>query len=204
MENISSLEINKIDANLEKIGDFLYHEGPLLSLYQDKDNKANYYFYKWADCDNECNRWLIFSVTEENLRRFLFEEFSLYELIAKNQLLFLVDLNNNFVQKKCLVVRFNDLPSNYLPSENSFYKDENYTNLARSYKYAIFNNKTITLNFVLEEIEKIKEEQKAETKIMNKILALLSDKNAKENTRKSRKAQVVSNTRPLTTVETTK
>lgn len=184
MENVTSLEIKKIDVNLEKIGDFIYHEGPLLSLYQDRNNNDNYYFYKWADCDDDCNRWLIFLVTAENLKGFLFEEFSLYQLIEKNQFMFLVDLDNDFEQKKCLVVQMTDLPTNYLPSENSFYKEENYTKIASHYRITLRNNHkspmldSVTLSFILKEIQKIKKEQELETNIMNKILALLSDKNA--------------------------
>ena len=37
---------------------------------------------------------------------------------------------------------------------------------------------SVTLSFILKEIQKIKKEQELETNIMNKILALLSDKNA--------------------------
>ena len=183
MQNITSFEIKKIEANLEKIGDFIYYEGPLLSLYQDKINDGNYYFYKWADCDDECNRWLIFLVTEENLKRFLFEELSLRQLITKNQFMYLVDLDNDFEQKKCLVVEMKDLPSNYLPSEDSFYGEEDYTKFAQYYKSNIANRKSsvlnlTTLNFILKEIRNFETKQEVLANQVNKIFALLSDKNA--------------------------
>ena len=183
MLNITSFEIKKIEANLEKIGDFIYHEGPLLSLYQDKNNDGNYYFYKWADCDDECNRWLIFLVTEDNLKRFLFEELSLRQLIAKNQFMYLVDLDNDFEQKKCLVVEMKNLPSNYLPSEDSFYGEEGYTKFAQYYKFNIANHKSsvlnsVTLNFILEGMRNFETRQEFIANQMKEILTFISDKNA--------------------------
>ena len=101
MEEIKSVNIQNLGINLEKLGDLLYHEGPLLSLFQDRNKPENYYFYKWTDCDQVCNRWLVFPVSLENLRAFLHQELSLKNLVFKNSYIFLIDLNNELEQVQC-------------------------------------------------------------------------------------------------------
>ncbi len=137
MEQIKSLQISNLGVNLEKIGDLLYHEGPLLSLFKDKNNSDNYYLYKWADNDENYNRWLVFHVNKEDLRRFFFQELSLKQLLLLNSFVFLIDIDNNLNIEQYLIVAQQELPSSYFPKENSYYKEGKYTELAQYLKHKL-------------------------------------------------------------------
>jgi hypothetical protein len=171
MEKINAINISSIGTNLEKIGDFLYHEGPLLSLFQDKNHLDIYYFYKWADSDDQCNRWLIFSVNTALLRSFLFQELSLRQLILKNPYVFLLDINNHLEQHQCLIASISDIPDSYLPKVSSYYKPETYTELANVFKNNLTKNGIQeTLTHLVAEVEYIKKEQNKELSLIYQLL----------------------------------
>ena len=171
MEKINAIKISTIGANLEKIGDFLYHEGPLLSLFKDKSHIDNYYFYKWADCNEFCNRWIVFSVSTELLRGFLFQELSLRQLLLKNSYVFLLDIDDQLNQEQCLVASVDDLPDSYLPSVPSFYKPETYTELAGIFKHNLAKESIHeTLHHLVAEVEHIKKEQNKELSLIHQLL----------------------------------
>ena len=171
MEDFKSINVHDLGVNLEKMGDFLYHEGPLLSLFRDKTNSDNYYFYKWADSDAYANRWLVFAVKTENLRRFLFKEVSLKQLISMNTFVFFVDIDNDLNPAQYLIASLNDFPASYLPTDNSFYREGKYTELAESVKNTILtddNNVKSAINTLISEVGFLKKEQ-------NKLLHLMSE-----------------------------
>ncbi len=167
MEKVQSINIPNLGVTLEKIGDFLYHEGPLLSLFKDKNNQENYYFYKWTDCDEEHNRWLVFLVKKENLRRFFFKEINLKQLIVElNTFVFLIDINDDLEVSQYLIVSSQDIPKSYLPKDTSFYKEGKYTELAKSIKENILaENDSIyqVLSYLTNEISNLREEQRKVT-----------------------------------------
>lgn len=74
MEKLNAFPITDLGIKSQLQGDLLYHEGPLLSHYINKDNPNEHYFYKWTDCDDVCNRWLIFRISVEKLHLFLMEK----------------------------------------------------------------------------------------------------------------------------------
>jgi hypothetical protein len=171
MEDFKSISVPDLGVNLEKMGDFLYHEGPLLSLFKDKSNVENYYFYKWADCDDSTHRWLVFAVKKENLRRFLFKELSLKQLIGINTFVFFVDINDDLTPTQFLIAAQNDMPKSYLPTDSSFYKEGKYTELAESVKNMILtdeNNVNYAINVLINEVGSLKIEQ-------NKLSHLISE-----------------------------
>jgi hypothetical protein len=175
MENIKAINIQHLGVHLEKMGDFLYHEGPLLSLFKDKTNLNSYYFYKWTDSDDKYNRWLVFHVHAEQLRAFLFQEVSLKSLIFKNTFAFLIDIDNDLNQKQCLIASVDNIPKSYLPTEHSFYKQGKYSTFAESLKstmdvntsYDIFN----MLNYLMVELDHIKKEQSKEMSLITQLLS---------------------------------
>jgi hypothetical protein len=176
MENLKSINIPNLGIQLEKIGDFLYHEGPLLSLFKDRHNPDNYYFYKWSDSDTIAHRWLVFLVKKENLRRFLFQEVSLKQLIEFNTFAFFVDINNDLEPIQHLIVAIQDIPKSYLPKGTSFYKEGKYTELAQSIKNNLTsesNDINEVLNQLIAEVNSLKNEQKVFISHLNK----LADKN---------------------------
>jgi hypothetical protein len=171
MEDFKSINVHDLGVNLEKMGDFLYHEGPLLSLFRDRANSDNYYFYKWADSDDFANRWLVFAVKKENLRRFLFKEVSLKQLINLNTFVFFVDINDDLNPTQYLIASLDDFPASYLPTDNSFYKEGKYTELAESVKSTILtddNTVKSAINTLISEVGFLKKEQ-------NKLLHLISE-----------------------------
>ena len=171
MEDFKSINVHNLGINLEKMGDFLYHEGPLLSLFRDGANSDSYYFYKWADSNDFANRWLVFAVKKENLRRFLFKEVSLKQLIYMNTFVFFVDINDDLNPTQYLIASLDDFPAAYLPTENSFYKEGKYTELAESVKNSILtddSNVKSAINTLINEVGFLKKEQ-------NKLLHLISE-----------------------------
>jgi len=71
MEKLEGTMIQNLGIRLKCLGDLLYHEGPLLSHFVNEADECEHYFYKWSDCDDTCNRWIIFKVSENSLKYFL-------------------------------------------------------------------------------------------------------------------------------------
>jgi hypothetical protein len=179
MEDFKSINVLDLGINLEKMGDFLYHEGPLLSLFKDKTNADSYYFYKWADCDDYASRWLIFAVKKENLRRFLFKELSLKQLVGLNTFVFFVDINDDLEPKQYLIASLTDVPKTYLPTDKSFYKEGKYTELAESIKNTILtdeNNFKYSINVLINEIGSLKKEQSHLSHLLSELFRQLPQK----------------------------
>lgn len=126
MENLEPYKIEKIDTKFERKGDLLYHEGPLLSHFVNKENTKEHYFYKWSDCDEQYNRWEIFKVSIENLESFFAEKITLLQLIKENAFVYFVDVDTNLNQINAFVCPTAKIPNDYLPSENSFFKEKQY------------------------------------------------------------------------------
>ena len=177
MEIIKDIEVKNLGLALEKIGDFLYYEGPLLSLFKDKQNLDNYYFYKWSDNSDRCNRWLVFNVSTETLRAFLYKEISLKGIILKNPFVFFVDIDNDLIPVRFSIAANTDIPSNYMPASNSFYDEDIHTELSQNLKKTIIHNNIYDLLSDLRmEIENIKSEQKREIMLIDRLLADSSQK----------------------------
>jgi hypothetical protein len=171
MEDIKGINIPKLSFNPQKLGDFLAHDGPLLSLFADTDNPDIYYFYKWADSDNQANRWLVFQVNLSVLKKFLYQEASLKGLVMQNPFVFLVDLDNEINEKQIFITATNDLPISYLPSEKSFFKEEAFTEFASEFKKNLAQNKMYDLlNQIKQEILVVREQQNNTTTILNTLL----------------------------------
>lgn len=91
--------------------------------------------------------------------------------------MFLIDLDDNLAQKQCSIIASKDLPSSYLPADNSFYKAEKYTELAEEYKQKLIHaeeTEANVLSFLLNEITQIKQEQKRENELISQILKVIS------------------------------
>lgn len=171
MEEIKGINIPKLSFNPQKLGDFLAHDGPLLSLFADTDNPDIYYFYKWTDSDKQANRWLVFQVNLSVLKKFLLQEISLKGILMQNPFVFLVDLDNELNEKQILIAATNDLPTSYLPSEKSFFKEEIFTEFATEFKKTIAQNKMYDiLNQIRQEISVLREQQNNTTTILNTLL----------------------------------
>jgi hypothetical protein len=171
MRKINGIEIPKPGFSSQKIGDLIYHEGPLLSLFIDRNNPDIYYLYKWADCNEETNRWLVLQLNAIGLRSFFFKEISLRTLILNNPLTYVLDIDDNLIETQILVCATNTLPEEYLPKENSFFNEERYTEFASTFKTIIANNRIDDiLNKILREVNSIKQQQDNAQHILDILL----------------------------------
>lgn len=103
---------------LTKERDLIYYDGPLLSLFRDKKN--NPYLYNWADQDDKYNRWIVFKISEEDLTKYLKGTFNLLNLIKTTEIVFCLDLDNEFKDTKTYLLWTEDIPLDYLPEEDSY------------------------------------------------------------------------------------
>ena len=125
MDKIDGLNIAKLGFKPLHLGDFLFHEGPLLSHFIDENNPHEHYLYKWADSDDSCNRWLIAKLSEEMLKDFFNKKISLRQIITQNAFVYLLDLDNDLTEKAITIVNTADLPETYLPTQNAFLMKNN-------------------------------------------------------------------------------
>ena len=182
MEKLNAFSISDLGIKLKLQGDLLYHEGPLLSHYVNVDNMSEHYFYKWTDCDTECNRWLIFRISAENMGLFFGGEFNLLQLIKQNPFVYFIDLDNELNQKNLFVCHSLNIPEDYLPSDNSFFKEIQYENYALILKEQLENNAKKALNdsvlfdIVLQELSTLKSNQKEQNNILIGIQNSLEEK----------------------------
>jgi len=117
-----------------KMGDLLYFEGPLISLFADKHKPDTYYLYKWADRDNRANRWLVFRLSSRELLLFFSAEVSLLELLHNARCVWVMDMNSSLEIAGVVSSRVPDLPAEYLPSAWAYYNEAEYTMFASVFR----------------------------------------------------------------------
>ena len=173
MREIKGTKIPNLVFTPQKIGDLIYHEGPLLSLFIDKHNPDVHYLYKWADCDDESNRWLISPLNILNLRRFFYKEISLRTLLMSSPFIFTLELDENLTERAIMICKTSDLPEEYLPKENSFYNEEKYTEFSNTYK-TIVGKSTIydILDSTLKEVDILKKEVNETQQLFKMLIEL--------------------------------
>ena len=87
MENLK----NEIPSNLDfqnllvRIVDVVNFEGPLLTLFENRENK-HIYLLDWVDSDAEHNRWLLYKTSVTILNKFINGLISHYDLFISNEM----------------------------------------------------------------------------------------------------------------------
>ena len=171
MDNIKGLNISKLGFKPLKLGDFLYHEGPLVAHFVDADNVHEQYLYKWCDIDAQCNRWLIAKCSDTFLVDFFNKKITLRDIINNNAFVYLLDLDNDLNEHNILVVNTPDLPESYLPTAKSFFNEKQYEKYALQLKESIENVENVgNIKQVLAEITTLKEQQRETNSMLNTIL----------------------------------
>jgi predicted flap endonuclease-1-like 5' DNA nuclease len=171
MDDIKGLIISKLGFKPLKLGDFLFHEGPLVSHFVDSSNLKEHYLYKWCDSDALCNRWMIAKCSEDLLTDFLNNKITLRGIINANAFVYIMDLDDNLDEHNILIANTQDLPEAYLPTENSFFNEKQYEKYALQLKEALVTKKnTINIDRVLEELSNLKEQQHETNTLLNAIL----------------------------------
>ena len=108
--------------NLTKVEDIFYYDGPLLSLFL--SNKGENYIYYWVDTDQQLfNRWLIFKIDFKDFKLCYRQEKDLKTLIlSPTDFIYCVDIDDNLDYNNVGIVYPQNLPENYLPEDNCFFK----------------------------------------------------------------------------------
>lgn len=111
--------------SLQKCGDLIFSDGPLLSHYMSEH--GDHYLAYWVDTDEKYNRWIIVRTCLDYLRQYVNREISLYKLIARpvDQIVWVTDINDHLELNNTQIISPNELPADYLPSEDSLYEFEN-------------------------------------------------------------------------------
>jgi hypothetical protein len=174
MENLEPYKIDKLNVNFQRKGDLLYHEGPLLSHFINSENPSEHYFYKWSDCNDQHNRWLIFRISIENLNIFFDGKLTLLELIQKNDSVFFWDLDTDLTTVNTFVCPTQKIPSDYLPSDRSFFKESQYEPYAFILKKELKKDtehlKEIEIVLLFKEILAIKNDQLRQDRLLNSLI----------------------------------
>lgn len=173
MKNIKGLKINHLDFHPLKMGDFLYYEGPLLSHFIDKNKPSDHYFYRWVDFNDDSHRWLIFKSSEKDIKLFLCNDISLWDMINKNSTITLVDLDDDLNKKQIIVTTMSELPESYLPSEKSYYKEEQYHHYTVELKNQLSQKETENKNYteLLKKVDNIDEQQQQTFKLLTEFFS---------------------------------
>ena len=141
MEPVEGIKLADVPSFMQigqKLGDLLYHEGPLLSIYANAKNQSAYYLCNWTDCDEHCNRWVYFPITSLDLAMFFLGKLNLLELMTKSPMVLSVDLDHELNKKQVILTNVSNLPVDYLPLEDSFFQEEYFTEEAVKFKNDIF------------------------------------------------------------------
>lgn len=132
MKLIGKLISDTFTNHAKQLGTLLAFEGPLLILNIDINNPDIYYFQHWVDFDDKHNRWLVYTVSKENLYKFLNIEISLHDLIIKNNEFILIDIKED--EKIYYKVKKDELPEDYISEQDSFFEDYDFTRFSRELK----------------------------------------------------------------------
>lgn len=125
METINGHIINTLPIKgLKKISDLQYYDGPLLSHFVDE--KDNNYLYYWVDYNTDCNRWLVWKTSINQLYGYLHGKTTLLEVIlAPNKdFIYSVDLDRELNYTSVWAIELDQIPTEYLPEEESFFMDD--------------------------------------------------------------------------------
>lgn len=153
MEKLDGIQLTGLDFKPMKMGDLLYHEGPLLSHFVDEENPSNQYFYKWSDCDDTVHRWMIFKVTERDLSDFFQHKTTLLDIIRHNTFVYFVDLESDLTARQVMLVATANIPPKYLPLAGSGFDEKGYEDYALELKGNISAYRS-TLNRLRKELVK--------------------------------------------------
>jgi len=134
MEDLKGITLPKLNFSLKKMGDFLFHEGPIQSHFID-DKNENFIAF-WVDENKIVNRWLFVKVEERLLHQFFSKAVNTVELIKKNVdgFAYLIDINGQGEWVKHQLVSNADIPTTYFPSADSYYLEGHYEAYAEELK----------------------------------------------------------------------
>ncbi len=103
------------------VGDLVFFEGPLVSLFRDSNGEL--FLYCWCDVDSSHNRWLVVRTNRAVVGRYLAGTISLRDIVLDplDSVLYLIDLSADIQYEAVYSVHPADLPDSYIPEPDSLY-----------------------------------------------------------------------------------
>lgn len=110
--------------SLQKCGDLIYCDGPLLSHYMSEH--GDHYLTYWVDADEISNRWIIIRTSLDEIRRYVDKQITLYQVIANpaDNIMWVADVDDALQLHNTQIITPNELPAAYLPEQNALYEFE--------------------------------------------------------------------------------
>ncbi|OZV69726.1 hypothetical protein [Winogradskyella aurantia] len=129
LRHIKGFKIETLPFELEKVGDLMYFDGSLMSVYKDINN--NPFIFDWVDSNEEFNRWLVYQINSTSLNSYIIGESTHYNLLNNplNSIVFVLDKDNENVIRNCQVCSPNNLPYDYLPHSGLKFEEDDSRNL---------------------------------------------------------------------------
>lgn len=129
LQHIIGFNIPNLPEELTKLGDLMFFDGPLMSVYINQESEP--YIYDWVDSNDECNRWLLYKTDKAVLADYIYGKKSHFEVINNpvNSIVFSVDKNPEGKIVNCIVLSPKNLPYDYLPSSDSMFEKDDSINL---------------------------------------------------------------------------
>lgn len=134
--NMETLDSAKLLAfpwpNLVRIGDLVNFEGPMLTLFFDREREV-LFLYDWVDSDHQYNRWLIFQGEPRKILEFVNQRISHYELFATpvEPYYYSVDIDGNLNFTNYRKIMANQVPQAYYPDRQVFFDPSDCPNLGK-------------------------------------------------------------------------
>jgi hypothetical protein len=117
--------------SLVRIVDVVNFDGPLLTLFEHKENK-HIYLLDWINRNSEFNRWLLFETKPNVLDKFVKGTISHYDLfMSEDSNGYFVDIDTHLNWSNCQIFQKKNLPSNYLPKKDVFFDEYDCPNFPR-------------------------------------------------------------------------
>lgn len=113
-----------VPNNLTRVGDLVYFEGPLLTLFENSGN-GHFYLFDWIDRDKFFNRWLVYRISPAALLSFISNQISHLDLFKSNPdgKFYFTDIEAKHKMNDYALLELIDVPLKYFPnSENYFDK----------------------------------------------------------------------------------
>ena len=106
------------------MADLIYFDGPLLSHYV--TNKGDNYLFYWIDQDDTNNRWMFIRTDYDNIQKYTNKKQTLRNVLSSplDDIVYTVDIDEEGNHHNFQAHSIEDIPEDYLPTEDSYYEFE--------------------------------------------------------------------------------
>ena len=125
MKTIKGICLKKRNFDkFKKVANLIYFDGPLLSHYV--TNKGDNYLFYWIDQDNTANRWMFIRTDYDNIQKYTNKKQTLRNVLSSplDDIVYTVDIDEEGNHHNFQAHSIEDLPEDYLPTEDSYYEFE--------------------------------------------------------------------------------